>query len=102
AKATRAAPRRRRTSSARSAKGARASGAALERVVAEGRPAVIAVGGGIVAEPATFALLLDAYITVWQHASPEEHVRRMLEEGDTRPMRGARRAMNEGPARDPD
>lgn len=68
---------------------------ALERVVAEGRPAVIATGGGIVAEPATFTLLLDACVTVWLRASPEEHMRRVLEQGDTRPMRDNRRAMED-------
>jgi len=66
--------------------------AALERVVAKGRPAAIAAGGGVVAESVTFTLLLDACVTVWLRASPEEHMRRMLEQGGTRPMRGNRRA----------
>jgi len=69
--------------------------AALERLVREETPAVIATGGGIVAEPATFGLLLDTCVTVWLRASPEEHMRRVVEQGDTRPMRDNRRAMDD-------
>jgi XRE family transcriptional regulator, aerobic/anaerobic benzoate catabolism transcriptional regulator len=69
--------------------------AALHRLVREGGPAVIATGGGIVAEPATFEFLLDTCVTVWLRASPEEHMRRVVEQGDTRPMRDNRRAMED-------
>ncbi len=58
---------------------------ALERLVAQPE-AVIAAGGGIVAEPATFELLLGHCRTVWIQASPEEHMRRVIEQGDLRPM----------------
>ena len=67
----------------------------LQRLVREGSPAVIATGGGIVAEPATFGLLLDTCVTVWLRASPEEHMRRVVEQGDTRPMRDNKRAMED-------
>ncbi len=69
--------------------------AALQRIVREGEPAVIATGGGIVAEPATFEFLLDTCVTVWLRASPEEHMRRVVEQGDTRPMRDNKRAMDD-------
>lgn len=67
--------------------------AALERLVAAGGPAVIAAGGGIVAAAANLELLLDTCFTVWVQASPEEHMARVLAQGDTRPMRDNRRAM---------
>jgi XRE family transcriptional regulator, aerobic/anaerobic benzoate catabolism transcriptional regulator len=67
----------------------------LQRLVREGSPAVIATGGGIVAEPATFEFLLDTCVTVWLRASPEEHMRRVVEQGDTRPMRDNKRAMED-------
>lgn len=69
--------------------------AALQRLVAEGGAAVIATGGGIVAEAASFEFLLDTCVTVWLRASPEEHMRRVVEQGDTRPMRDNRRAMED-------
>jgi XRE family aerobic/anaerobic benzoate catabolism transcriptional regulator len=69
--------------------------AALERLVQEDAAAVIAAGGGIVAEPATFGLLLDTCVTVWLRASPEEHMRRVIAQGDMRPMRDNKRAMDD-------
>ncbi|CAA9255741.1 MAG: Benzoate catabolism regulator with shikimate kinase domain [uncultured Craurococcus sp.] len=68
---------------------------ALQRLVREGEPAVIATGGGIVAEAGSFEFLLDTCTTVWLRASPEEHMRRVVEQGDTRPMRDNRRAMED-------
>jgi XRE family aerobic/anaerobic benzoate catabolism transcriptional regulator len=58
---------------------------ALERLVAEPQ-AVIAAGGGIVADPGTFDLLLSYCRTVWVRASPEEHMQRVIDQGDLRPM----------------
>lgn len=69
--------------------------AALERLVQEDAAAVIAAGGGIVAEPATFGLLLDTCVTVWLRASPEEHMKRVIAQGDMRPMRDNKRAMDD-------
>ncbi|PWS37675.1 transcriptional regulator [Falsiroseomonas bella] len=69
--------------------------AALHRLVRQDQPAVIAAGGGIVAEPATFGLLLDSCLTVWLRATPEDHMRRVIAQGDTRPMRDNRRAMED-------
>ncbi len=69
--------------------------AALERLIREDRPAVIATGGGIVADGATYGLLLDSCITIWLRATPEEHMRRVIEQGDTRPMRDNKRAMDD-------
>lgn len=49
--------------------------------------AVFATGGGIVTEPETFALLRSRTWSVWLKAKPEEHWRRVVAQGDTRPMR---------------
>jgi XRE family aerobic/anaerobic benzoate catabolism transcriptional regulator len=69
--------------------------AVLERLIREDTPAVIATGGGIVADASTYNLLLDSCITVWLRATPEEHMRRVIEQGDTRPMRDNKRAMED-------
>jgi XRE family aerobic/anaerobic benzoate catabolism transcriptional regulator len=69
--------------------------AALQRLVAEGGRAVIAAGGGIVAEPETFEMLLACCTVIWLRASPAEHMQRVQEQGDLRPMRDSRRAMDD-------
>jgi XRE family transcriptional regulator, aerobic/anaerobic benzoate catabolism transcriptional regulator len=69
--------------------------AALQRIVREDRACVIAAGGGIVAEPATYALLLETCVTVWLRATPEEHMRRVVAQGDMRPMKDNARAMDD-------
>jgi XRE family aerobic/anaerobic benzoate catabolism transcriptional regulator len=68
---------------------------ALQRLVREGEPAVIATGGGIIAEAPGFEFLLDTCTTIWLRAAPEEHMRRVVEQGDTRPVRDNRRAMED-------
>lgn len=67
----------------------------LERVLQEHARAVIAVGGGVVAEEDTFALLLARCYTVWLKARPEEHMARVLAQGDLRPMAGNAAAMED-------
>jgi XRE family transcriptional regulator, aerobic/anaerobic benzoate catabolism transcriptional regulator len=62
---------------------------ALEETIQRHPRAVIATPGGIVSEPATFNLLLNHCFTVWVRATPEEHMSRVLAQGDTRPMGGA-------------
>ena len=68
---------------------------ALERVVATTDQVVLAVAGGIVSEPATFAFLLRHFHTIWLKAPPETHMRRVAEQGDERPMAGNPKAMDE-------
>lgn len=67
--------------------------ACLERVIAENEAAVIATAGGIVSNPETYALLLSRAHTVWMKARPEEHMARVMEQGDFRPMAQNREAM---------
>lgn len=67
--------------------------AALERVIAEHDPAIITTAGGIVSNPETYALLLRATHTVWIKARPDEHMSRVMAQGDFRPMAQNRAAM---------
>jgi XRE family aerobic/anaerobic benzoate catabolism transcriptional regulator len=69
--------------------------AALERVLAKNERVVIATGGSIVSEPETYELLLSTCYTVWLKAAPEEHMARVVAQGDTRPMKGNREAMED-------
>lgn len=68
---------------------------ALEAVIAEHPRAVIASPGGLVSEASTFSMLLAHCFTVWLQATPEEHMRRVVAQGDLRPMSGNREAMDD-------
>jgi len=57
---------------------------ALERVLLTRSRVVIATGGGLVSELATFERLLEACYTVWLHASPNDYWERVLRQGDYR------------------
>jgi XRE family transcriptional regulator, aerobic/anaerobic benzoate catabolism transcriptional regulator len=66
---------------------------ALERVIAENDAAIITTAGGIVSNPETYALLLRHTHTIWIKARPEEHMSRVMAQGDFRPMAQNRQAM---------
>jgi XRE family aerobic/anaerobic benzoate catabolism transcriptional regulator len=67
----------------------------LENVVETKGRVVIATGGSIVSEPGTYDLLLSTCRTVWLKAQPEEHMARVVAQGDIRPMTGNREAMED-------
>lgn len=67
----------------------------LESFISNHEGAVITVGGGIVSEAETFNLLLMNCYTVWVKASPEEHMSRVVAQGDFRPMEGNAEAMED-------
>ncbi len=66
---------------------------ALETVSARHDRVILAVAGGIVAEPATYAQVLEQFHTVWIRTSPPEHMQRVRAQGDVRPMQGNPAAM---------
>jgi XRE family transcriptional regulator, aerobic/anaerobic benzoate catabolism transcriptional regulator len=68
---------------------------ALEAAIERFDSVVIATGGSIVSEPATFDLLLTACYTVWLTAAPEDHMSRVMAQGDYRPMAGNEEAMED-------
>jgi XRE family aerobic/anaerobic benzoate catabolism transcriptional regulator len=67
----------------------------LTRIVATNSASVIATAGGIVADETTFTQLLEQTHVVWLQASPAEHMRRVMEQGDFRPMEQNSDAMND-------
>jgi len=68
---------------------------ALERVLAQGARSVIATGGSLVTDSATYKLLLERCTCVWLKASPEEHMTRVIAQGDMRPFKGRSAALDE-------
>jgi XRE family aerobic/anaerobic benzoate catabolism transcriptional regulator len=68
---------------------------ALEEAIQIYPEAVIAIPGGLVSEPATFNLLLAHCTTVWLYADPEDHMKRVIAQGDMRPMADSSEAMED-------
>jgi XRE family transcriptional regulator, aerobic/anaerobic benzoate catabolism transcriptional regulator len=67
----------------------------LLRLLAQSEQKVIATGGSVVTDPETWQLLKRRTHTVWVKASPEDHWKRVLGQGDTRPMANRTSAMAE-------
>jgi len=68
---------------------------ALTRMVATHPAAVISTAGGIVVDPTTLTQLLAQTHVVWIKTTPAEHMRRVREQGDLRPMSHNPDAMND-------
>ena len=66
---------------------------ALSATLVRHSRAVIATGGSLVSQPETFELLLESCFTVWLKASPQQHMERVIAQGDHRPMADHRHAM---------
>src|SRR5262249_57490518 len=58
----------------------------LETIVARFDRVMIATGGSLVTEPGTYDLLLSTCFVIWLSATPEQHMSRVLAQGDLRPM----------------
>ena len=56
---------------------------------------MLATSGSVIDSPGTWARIQETCRTVWLRAEPEEHMRRVLGQGDRRPMRDRPRAMEE-------
>lgn len=54
---------------------------------------VLETGGSIVTDPKLLNTLLTTCFVVWLHADPEEYMRRLVEQGDVRPMQDQDDAM---------
>ncbi len=67
----------------------------LAHIVNNHRRIVLAAAGGIVDDPASFEQLLASCHTIWVKASPAEHMERVRQQGDMRPMAGNPEAMDQ-------
>jgi XRE family aerobic/anaerobic benzoate catabolism transcriptional regulator len=67
----------------------------LETTIQRFDRVVIATGGSLVTEPATYDLLLSSCFVVWLSARPHEHMGRVLEQGDLRPIAESSQAMED-------
>lgn len=67
----------------------------LAELSAQGQPAVVALPGGVVGNSEALRLLARHALTVWLQATPEDHMQRVLDQGDQRPMAESEDAMSE-------
>jgi XRE family aerobic/anaerobic benzoate catabolism transcriptional regulator len=67
----------------------------LGRVLEEQERAILSVGGGVVSEKETYDYLLSNCYTVWIKARPEEHMARVIAQGDLRAIAGGNQAMDD-------
>jgi len=68
---------------------------ALEEAIQIYPEAVIATPGGLVSDPATFNEMLTHCTSVWLQAAPEDHMKRVVAQGDMRPMAASKEAMED-------
>tara|TARA_R100001244_G_scaffold20643_2_gene21405 strand:+ start:78346 stop:79209 length:864 start_codon:yes stop_codon:yes gene_type:complete len=73
----------------------RYEGEVLKEILGNNASAIIAAPGAIVSAGALYDKLLESSWTVWLEASPEDHMQRVVAQGDIRPMAGNRSAMND-------
>lgn len=67
----------------------------LKRFLRDNPEGVLATGGGLVSSPEAFSLCLSQTRSVWLKATPEEHWKRVVQQGDLRPMKDRPQAMTE-------
>jgi XRE family aerobic/anaerobic benzoate catabolism transcriptional regulator len=68
---------------------------AVQYVLDSYEKVVLETGGSLVSELGTYNLVINSFYTVWVQASPAEHMERVIEQGDLRPIQGNRDAMED-------
>jgi len=67
----------------------------LEEILERHPGFVLSTGGSLVSEHATFERLLATCFTIWLRATPEDHMQRVIAQGDMRPMAENRESMSD-------
>lgn len=62
---------------------------ALDYVLERYPQVIVEAGGSLVTQAETYHKLLSHYHTVWLKAKPDEHMQRVIAQGDMRPMQGS-------------
>jgi len=68
---------------------------ALEETLRTHKSCVIATAGGLASDTASMQLLITNCFTLWLQASPEEHMSRVIAQGELRPMGDPRAAIED-------
>ena len=67
---------------------------ALRNIAEQHDDVIVAAAGGVVTDEDTYAFLLKHFHAIWLKTTPEEHIRRVKDQGDERPMAGNPEAMS--------
>ena len=68
---------------------------AIHNLYKKNKKLIILTGGSVVSEKETFNFLLKNFYTVWIKASPKEHMKRVIKQGDLRPISSNPKAMED-------
>lgn len=68
---------------------------ALEEALRTHPNCVIATAGGLVGDPATFDIVLSHCLTIWLQADPQDHLDRVIAQGEQRQMADSRKAVDD-------
>ncbi len=68
---------------------------ALQQSMHDHPQAVIETGGSLISEAETYRLLRDNFFTVWVRALPDDHMSRVIKQGDMRPIVSSNKAMDD-------
>ncbi len=68
---------------------------ALRDLIDQPGKVILETSGGIVASDTSYDLLIERFHTVWLRADPDEHMQRVIDQNDLRPMIGRSAAMQD-------
>ncbi|MCP4982986.1 MAG: helix-turn-helix transcriptional regulator [Gammaproteobacteria bacterium] len=68
---------------------------ALQEALTENEFCILETGGGIVSDPRMLNIILSSCFVIWIQATPDEHMRRVIDQGDLRPMQANADAMDD-------
>ena len=68
---------------------------AIHNLYKKNKKLIILTGGSVVSEKETFKFLLKNFYTIWIKASPKEHMKRVIKQGDLRPISSNPKAMED-------
>lgn len=61
---------------------------ALQNTIEKYDRVVVETGGSLISEKETYRLLREQYFCIWVQAIPEDHMQRVIDQGDLRPLAG--------------
>jgi len=67
----------------------------INKLLKKNKKLIVLTGGSIVSEKETYNFVLENFYTIWIKAKPEEHMSRVIKQGDLRPMASNPKAMDD-------